>query len=130
MFFYYFIFMGIDMLLAIPMWKTSSVCGYTTPYWTFCIPIYNLLILCDIAKISRLTLFGALTLAVILPFTPLASTFCSWLISYLFFAYLSGTLAIRFSANKYLWGLLGGFLFIAPVIYFGFIKRLDLPETD
>ncbi|MGC9311109.1 MAG: hypothetical protein ACP5IA_00340 [Sediminispirochaetaceae bacterium] len=116
----YLIFMIADMVLAIPMWKIGRKCGQGLPYWRYCIPIYNLVLLCRCAGIPVYILFAAMGLSVLVPIIGLPSAEITWLISFLFFGYLSSALAGRLGKHRRLWFIAGGLLFFIPLFVFGF----------
>lgn len=123
---YYLLFMVADMVLAIPMWKIGKKWGQVLPYWRYCIPIYNLVVLCRLARIPVYTLFTAMAVSVILPLVGLPGREITWLASFLFFGYLSSGLAFFLEKNRLIWFFLGGLLFFIPLFVFGFDS--SLPE--
>jgi len=130
----YLVFMVFDMVLAVPMWKIGKKWGGDIPYWRYCIPIYNLVLLCRFAGIPVTSLFGAMLLSVLVPILKVPTSWISgitWLISFLFFGYLSSALAVRLGKGRRTWFFMGGILFFIPLFVFGFDSSMpDDPERD
>lgn len=120
----YLLFMMADMVLAIPMWKIGKKWGRTLPYWRYCIPIYNLVLLCRMARIPVYTLFTAMAASVVIPLIGMPGREITWLVSFLFFGYLSSGLAFFLGKNRLTWFFLGGVLFFIPLFVFGFDSSL------
>lgn len=116
--FSYLAFMVAIMLIAVPMWKLGKKFG-SYQYWKFCIPIYNLALLCDFAQLSRKYLFIIL-ISVIVPFLKIPPRISNLILSFLFFGYLSYRLAKRLGKSKELWFCIGGILFFVPLLVFAF----------
>jgi len=117
---YYLIFMIADMVLAIPMWKIGQKWNQGFPYWRYCIPIYNLVLLCRCAGIPAYVLFISMGVSVLAPVLRLPSSEITWMISFLFFGYLSSALAVKLGKQKIPWFITGGILFFIPLFVFGF----------
>jgi len=116
----YLLFMIAGMVLAIPMWRIVKKWGERIPYWRYCIPIYNLVLLCRFARIPAYLLFAAMAVSVMVPFVGLPVREITWLVSFLFFGYLSSGLAYFLGKNRRLWFFLGGVFFFIPLFVFGF----------
>ncbi len=126
----YLTFMIIIMLIAIPMWKLGKKFGGYA-YWKFCIPIYNLALLCDFARITRKYLLLIL-ISGIVPFLKIPPRIINLVLSFFFFGYLSYKLAESLGKNKQLWFGIGGILFFVPLLVFGFDSSLpvDVNKDD
>lgn len=114
----YLAFMIIIMLIAIPMWKLGKKFG-SYPYWKFCIPIYNLALLCDFVQLSRKYLLFILLSAVV-PFLGLPPQISNLVLTFFFFGYLSYKLAKKMGKQEVLWFVIGGILFFIPLLVFAF----------
>lgn len=113
------------MVLAIPMRRICEACGVHAPYWKCCVPIYNLVLLGRAVELPQWILLLSLGSAMLLPFTPLANSFASTAITFLYFGTLSAAMAERYQKNRVLWGIVGGILFFIPLIFF---SRATVPE--
>lgn len=85
----------------------------------FLIPIYNIVLLCDCAKISRWVTAGI----VLRMFTDFGGSIFGWLITLVFIAssvYIWGKIAERLGKNFWLWGLLTTFLCWFPAVILAF----------
>lgn len=122
--FYYLLFMSLLMVLAIPMWKMGKRTGAGIPYWKYCIPLYNLVLLCRQAGISVVSLVVALALSIGMTLIGLHSGAVRFLITFLFFGYLSYGLAKKFGTNVYVWSCIGGVLFPLALLRFAFGKTV------
>lgn len=111
-------FMITITLIAIPMWKIGNKCGYGE-YWKFCIPIYNLALLCECAKISKKILL-LIFLPVLLKYFGVPFNVANIVITFFFFGYLSSGLAKRFGKKEVVWFFTGGICFFVPLIFFAF----------
>ena len=100
------------------MWKIGKKFGIDE-YWKFCIPIYNLALLCDCARIPRKVLLLIL-LPVIIEYMGVPPKIANAVISFIFFGYLSSGLAKRLGKNEKIWFLTGGILFFVPLLVFAF----------
>lgn len=119
---YYLIFITVIMVLAIPMWKISQKIGVKIPYWKYCIPIYNLVLLCRQANISILSLIFALASSIIMTIIGYDSMIVRFIITFLFFGYLSYHLAKTLGVNVLVWSCVGGLLFPIALCKFAFGK--------
>ncbi len=125
---YYLVFMSALSILAIPMWKMGKKTGEAIPYWKYCIPLYNLVLLCRQAKISVLVLIAALASSVILALMGIDSAIIRFVITFLFFGYLSYGLAKKFDLNVLLWSCVGGLFFPLALWRFAFGKTTNVEE--
>ncbi len=117
---YYVLFMSILMLLAIPMWKMDTKVGMQNPYWKYCIPIYNIILLCKQAGISPLVLIATLLLSIGMSLMGYSSGVFRFCLTYIFFGYLSYKLAKTFRRNAMIWSIVGGLCFPLALVRFAF----------
>lgn len=98
-------------------------------YPAFLVPVYNVMLLCDCAGITRWTAAGivmpGLAAALLGIFIPLGDAGYAALAIFTFsWIYLWGSVAERLGKNFWLWGLLTAFLGGIPILFLAFDSSL------
>jgi len=122
----FFIF-GVYFLAAYILWRVGRKFGVGS-YLQFLIPIWDVILLCDCAKITRWVTVAVVAPGLILwplnklgiqitpPFFDNAAAF----VTYLGTAYIWGNIAGRMGKNRLLWGLFTPILLFFPVLVLAF----------
>lgn len=124
---WFVIFFGVYFIAAYILWRVGRKFGVGS-YLQYLIPIWNVFLLCDCAKITRwvtvavvapglvLWPLAKLGISITLPFFENAAAF----VTYLGTAYIWGNIAGRFGKNPWLWGILTPILFFIPALILAF----------
>lgn len=120
------LFFGVYIFIAYVLWRVGRKCGIGS-YIGYLVPFYNILLLCDCAKLSRWFSIGVIApglvaflmhAAFILPTSavqPAASA-----IALAATMYIWGNIARRLGKNPWLWGILTPILFGIPIFVMAF----------
>lgn len=94
--------LGLHLLMSWVLFRVGQKFGIGT-FWQWCIPIYNIYLLCQCAEITPLWIIGF--------FVPIVGLVAG--------VYLWGVIAARLGKDFWVWGLLCGLLGI-PVLVLAF----------
>lgn len=132
----FFAFFGVYIFVAFVFSRVGKKCGVGS-FLQFLIPIWNAILLCDCAKISRwvtvavvapgLILFPLNKLGIVV--TPEAIDRAAQFITFAGNAYIWGKIAGRMGKNEWLWGIFTPILAFIPTLFLAFGSAMPLDRV-